>query len=95
MSVAAGTIINVSSTAGYVAMGSYSAIKTWVTAYTESLANELHGTGVKVTALCPGWVRTEFHERANINIGSIPSRPVVGRRSAGCRLPGGCRRPAR
>ena len=69
----AGTIINVSSTAGYVAMGSYSAIKTWVTAYTESLANELHGTGVKVTALCPGWVRTEFHERANINIGSIPS----------------------
>jgi short-subunit dehydrogenase len=54
-------------------MGSYSAIKTWVTAYTESLANELHGTGVKVTALCPGWVRTEFHERANINISSIPS----------------------
>jgi uncharacterized protein len=68
----AGTIINVSSTAGFVAMGSYSAIKSWVTAYTESLANELHGTGVKVTALCPGWVRTEFHERANINIGSIP-----------------------
>jgi uncharacterized protein len=69
----AGTIINVSSTAGYLAMGSYSAIKTWVTAYTESLANELYGTGVNVTALCPGWVRTEFHERANINIGSIPS----------------------
>jgi short-subunit dehydrogenase len=68
-----GTIINVSSTAGYVAMGSYSAIKTWVTAYTESLANELYGTGVKVTALCPGWVRTEFHQRADINISSIPS----------------------
>ncbi|HEY6683939.1 MAG TPA: SDR family NAD(P)-dependent oxidoreductase, partial [Propionibacteriaceae bacterium] len=57
-----GTIINVSSTAGFVAMGSYSAIKAWVTAYSESLANELHGTGVKVVALCPGWVRTEFHE---------------------------------
>jgi short-subunit dehydrogenase len=68
-----GTIINVSSTAGYVAMGGYSAIKTWVTAYTESLANELHGTGVKVTALCPGWVRTEFHERANLNISFIPA----------------------
>jgi len=53
-------------------MGSYSAIKAWVTAYSESLANELHGTGVKVVALCPGWVRTEFHERAQINIGSIP-----------------------
>ncbi|HJV12709.1 MAG TPA: SDR family NAD(P)-dependent oxidoreductase [Propionibacteriaceae bacterium] len=67
-----GTIINVSSTAGFVAMGNYSAIKAWVTAYTESLANELHGTGVNVTALCPGWVRTEFHERAKINVGSIP-----------------------
>ncbi|HEX5383166.1 MAG TPA: SDR family NAD(P)-dependent oxidoreductase, partial [Propionibacteriaceae bacterium] len=67
-----GTIINVSSTAGFVAMGSYSAIKAWVTTYTESLANELYGSGVRVTALCPGYVRTEFHERAGINMGSLP-----------------------
>ena len=67
-----GTIINVSSTAGFMRMGGYSAIKAWVTAYSESLANELHGTGVKVVALCPGWVRTEFHERAEINVSSIP-----------------------
>jgi uncharacterized protein len=67
-----GTIINVSSTAGFVTMGNYSAIKAWVTTYTEALANELHGTGVNVTALCPGWVPTEFHERARINVGSIP-----------------------
>lgn len=67
-----GTIINVSSTAGFVTMGSYSAIKAWVTTYTESLANELHGSGVRVTALCPGYVRTEFHERAGINMGSLP-----------------------
>jgi short-subunit dehydrogenase len=67
-----GTIINVSSTAGFVTMGSYSAIKAWVTTYTEGLANELHGTGVRVTALCPGYVRTEFHERAGINMGSLP-----------------------
>jgi len=67
-----GTIINVSSTAGFVAMGGYSAIKAWVTTYSESLANELSGSGVTVTALCPGWVRTEFHERAGIRIGSIP-----------------------
>jgi short-subunit dehydrogenase len=66
----AGTIINVSSTAGFLAMGSYSAIKAWVTTYTESVANELHGSGVTVTALCPGWVRTELHERANIKISS-------------------------
>jgi uncharacterized protein len=69
----AGTIINVSSTASFVTMGNYSAIKAWVRYYTEGLANELRGTGVKVTALCPGWVRTEFHERANINIAPIPS----------------------
>jgi uncharacterized protein len=67
----AGTIINVSSTASFMTMGSYSAIKAWVRTYTESLANELHGTGVTVTALCPGWVRTKFHERANIKI-SMP-----------------------
>ncbi len=65
----AGTIINVSSFAGVMTfIGSYSAIKAWVTTYTESLANELHDTGVRVTALCPGWVRTEFHERAGINV---------------------------
>jgi short-subunit dehydrogenase len=68
----AGTIINVSSFAGILATGSYSAIKAWVTTYTESLANELHGTGVNVTALCPGWVRTEFHERADIKTRWIP-----------------------
>jgi uncharacterized protein len=67
-----GTIINVSSTAGFITTGSYAAIKAWVTSYTEGLANELHGSGVNVVALCPGWVRTEFHERAEINIGSIP-----------------------
>ncbi len=69
-----GVIINVSSSAGWLAMGSYSAIKAWVTAYTEGLANELHGTGVKVSALCPGWVRTEFHERADINTRTIPDQ---------------------
>jgi short-subunit dehydrogenase len=67
-----GQIINTSSTAGFFAMGHYSAIKAWVTAYSESLAVQLRGTGVSVTALCAGWVRTEFHDRANINPGSIP-----------------------
>jgi len=67
-----GAIINVSSTAGFVAMGSYSAIKAWVTTFTEALAIELAGTGVTVTALCPGWVHTEFHERAEINASKIP-----------------------
>lgn len=67
-----GSIINVSSTAGFVTMGAYSAIKAWVTVYSEGLSNELRDSGVTVTALCPGWVRTEFHERAEISTGSIP-----------------------
>lgn len=67
-----GRIINVSSTSGYVTMGSYSAIKSWVTAYSEGLAIELAGTGVTVTTLCPGWVRTAFHDRAGIATTSIP-----------------------
>jgi short-subunit dehydrogenase len=67
-----GAIINVASTAGQLSMGAYSSIKAWVITYSESLANELHGTGVTVTALMPGWVRTEFHERASISSSSIP-----------------------
>ena len=68
----AGAIVNVSSTAGFVTMGSYSAIKAWVTSYSEGLAVELVGTGVTVTALCPGYVRTEFHERASISTSKLP-----------------------
>lgn len=67
-----GTIINVSSVAGYVRMGSYSAVKSWVTSYSEGLAVEMRGTGVQVTAVTPGWVRTEFHDRAGINTRTVP-----------------------
>ena len=66
-----GQIVNVSSTAGFVAMGAYSATKAWVTTYSEALAGELGPDGVTVTALCPGYVRTEFHQRASIRTGSI------------------------
>ena len=67
-----GQIVNVSSTAGFVTMGAYSAIKAWVTTYSEALAGELAPDGVTVTALCPGYVRTEFHQRASIRVGSVP-----------------------
>ncbi len=67
-----GVIINVASVAGLVPMGAYSAIKAWVDTYSESLSVELAGTGVQATSLRPGWVRTEFHERARIRTSSIP-----------------------
>ena len=41
----------------------YSASKSFVKLFTESIYLELQGTGVKVQALCPGMTRTDFHER--------------------------------
>ncbi len=67
-----GSIINVSSTSGFITMNSYSATKAWVRIFSEGLACELAGSGVRVTAVCPGWVRTEFHQRAEIGVTSIP-----------------------
>lgn len=67
-----GWIINVGSVSAFVTQNNYSAIKAWVNVYTESLAVQLRGTGVQVTLLAPGWVRTEFHARAGIKGSSIP-----------------------
>ena len=68
-----GAILNVASSSGVITTGNYSAIKAWCTTYTEGLAVELKGTGVKVMALLPGWVRTEFHERAGITAHNLPN----------------------
>jgi uncharacterized protein len=67
-----GRILNVASLSAWITQGDYSAVKAWVKVFSEGLANELSGTGVTVTALCPGWVRTEFHQRAGISVGGIP-----------------------
>jgi uncharacterized protein len=67
-----GHIINVSSVAGFVPMGTYSAAKVWCTVFTEALAHELDGSGVTATALCPGLTRTEFHERARLDMSRVP-----------------------
>jgi short-subunit dehydrogenase len=67
-----GAIINVSSVAGFVPMGTYSAAKAWCTAFTESLSHELSGSGVSATALCPGFTHTELHQRANLDMSKLP-----------------------
>lgn len=67
-----GSVINVSSVAGWVPSGTYSAAKSWVTVFTEGLAGELTGTGVTATAVCPGFTRTEFHERAQMSVSALP-----------------------
>ena len=67
-----GGVVTVSSVAGYMPAGTYSAAKAWATTFTMSLAGELAGTGVTATALCPGYVHTEFHGRADIRMGRLP-----------------------
>ena len=68
-----GTIINVSSVAGWIAGGTYSAAKSYLTVLTESLHTELSQTNVTVHALCPGFTRPEFHQRGGMKMGGLPN----------------------
>lgn len=67
-----GWIINVCSVSALITQNNYTAIKAWTLNYSESLGIEIADSGVLVTALVPGWVRTQFHERAGIQGSSIP-----------------------
>jgi short-subunit dehydrogenase len=68
-----GSIVNVSSVAGWIAGGTYSAAKSYLTVLSESLHTELSGTGIKISALCPGFTRTEFHERGRMRMNGLPN----------------------
>ena len=70
-----GRIINVSSVAAFVPRGgnaTYSASKAWVTMFSEALSVQLAESGIRVTAICPGFTHTEFHERAQADMSRIP-----------------------
>ena len=67
-----GAVVTVSSVAGFLPSGTYSAAKAWATTFTMSLAAEVAGTGVTATALCPGYVHTEFHGRAGLRMNRLP-----------------------
>lgn len=81
-----GRILNVASTAAFQPgpfMAVYYATKAYVLSFTEAIAEETRGTGVSVTALCPGATRTEFQERANaenmqlLRFGTASARSVA------------------
>jgi short-subunit dehydrogenase len=68
-----GIVLNVSSTAAFIAGGHYSAAKSYVTVMSESLHTQMLPTGVTVCSLNPGFVHTEFHQRAGMKMGAIPN----------------------
>lgn len=67
-----GGIINVSSVAAFLPRGTYSAAKAWVNSFSEWASHEYAERGVHVMALCPGFTKTEFHERMGVSRGSAP-----------------------
>lgn len=71
-----GAVLNVASTAAFQPMpgqAAYGASKAFVVSYSRALRAELHGTGVGVTVLCPGPVRTEFAETAGFDAAEVES----------------------
>jgi uncharacterized protein len=81
-----GRILNVGSTGSFAPvplMAVYGATKAYVLSFSEALAEELHGTGVTVTALCPGVTYTGFQARANVeNIRMVKSRGMSAQQVA-------------
>ncbi|QPZ37144.1 SDR family NAD(P)-dependent oxidoreductase [Paramicrobacterium chengjingii] len=68
-----GSIINVASVSAFTPRGTYGAVKSWVVSLSRWANNQYRPRGVQVTAVCPGFVHTEFHQRLGASLDDIPS----------------------
>lgn len=64
-----GRIVNVASVAGFISRSTYSACKAWLIVFSRWANAEYAPDGVTVTAVCPGFTHTSFHERLGLAVG--------------------------
>ncbi|MEU8123129.1 SDR family oxidoreductase [Spirillospora sp. NPDC049024] len=70
-----GGVVNVSSVAAFATRGTYGASKAWVVNFSQGVAADIRNRSrgkVRVMALCPGYVHTEFHDRAQMDMSGVP-----------------------
>jgi short-subunit dehydrogenase len=67
-----GTIVNIASVAGFTPRGTYGAAKAWVLSFSRWANIAYRPRGVSVTAVAPGFVHTEFHDRMEVSKKSVP-----------------------
>ncbi|WP_314646979.1 SDR family oxidoreductase [uncultured Microbacterium sp.] len=72
-----GRIINVASVAGFISRSTYSACKAWLIGFSRWANAEYAGDGVSVTAVCPGFTHTSFHERMGLAPGHEGVPPIM------------------
>lgn len=68
-----GRVLSVASIGAFFPRGTYGATKAWVVSFTRGVAQDIAGSGVQVSVVCPGFVRTEFHERARMDVSNTPA----------------------
>lgn len=73
LSSSSGTVVNISSVAGLTPRSTYGALKAWILSFSRWANLSYRRRGIIVTAVAPGFVHTEFHDRMNVSKDGVPS----------------------